>query len=317
MTSPRLYSAAEIIAGMTVPGLLEPMRRAMMSVSQGTAVHPPRFAVPINPDGRMGVMYGAINDPPVHGAKILSLYPGAPAMGLSSHQGYVVLFDSADGRPRAIFDADGLTAMRTAAVTMLATQALARADPRIMTICGAGEQAEWHLRGCLECFPDAHLRLWARRTEAALALRDKFPRSAPIQVIDDLAPALAGADVVHSTTAARTPFLQGMLLEPGQHINLVGASLADSREIDDAGVARLRMFTDSCESATRESGEILGAKETGTVTQDYPVIELGSVLSGAAPGRTAVSEITGYKSHGLIVQDLAAAAAILAVSSSC
>lgn len=311
MTSPRILSAAEITDRMTVPKLLEPLRRAMISVSQGTAVHPPRFAVPINPDGRMGVMYGALGDPAVHGAKILSLYPGAPAMGLSSHQGYVLLFDSADGRPLAIFDADGLTAMRTAAVTMLATQALARPDPRTMTVCGAGEQADWHLRGCLACFPDAHLRLWARRAETARALRARFPTNAAIEVVEDLAAALKGADVIHTTTAAREPFLPGGLLEPGQHINLVGASLADSREIDDAGVARLRMFTDSCESASREAGEILGAKRAGVVEETYPLVEIGAVLAGTAPGRRTDEDITGYKSHGLIVQDLAAAAAIM------
>lgn len=311
MTSPRTFSAAEISDRMTVPGLLGPLRHAMISVSQGTAVHPPRFAVPVNPAGRMGVMYGALGDPAVHGAKILSLYPGAPAMGLSSHQGYVLLFDSTDGRPLGIFDADGLTAMRTAAVTMLATQALACRTPRIMTICGAGEQAEWHLRGCLACFPDADLRLWARRAEAAQALRARFPAEASIEVVHDLATAITGADVIHTTTAARAPFLPGALLEPGQHINLVGASLADSREIDDAGVARLRMFTDSRESASREAGEILGAIRSGVVAKDYPVIEIGAVLSGAVVGRQAKDDITGYKSHGLIVQDLAAAAAVL------
>ncbi|KAA0914940.1 ornithine cyclodeaminase family protein [Aquicoccus porphyridii] len=314
MTAPRIFTAAEITTRIGVADLLQPLRRAMIAVSQGHALHPPRLAVPVNPNGRMGVMYGALSDPPVHGAKILSLYPGAPAMGLSSHQGYVLLFDSTDGRPLAIFDADGLTAMRTATVTMLATQALARPDPGVMTICGAGEQAEWHLRACLACFPNAHLRLWARDPAKARALRAEFAADADrIELVEDLAAALSGADVIHTVTSARTPFLPGALLEPGQHVNLVGASLADSREVDDAAVARLRMFTDSRESASREAGEILGAQEAGVVDQDYPVTELGAILAGDAGGRRSRDEITAYKSHGLIVQDLATAAAILAM----
>ncbi len=314
MIAPRIFSAAEITARIGVADLLEPMRRAMIAVSQGKALHPPRLAVPVNDDGRVGVMYGALSDPPVHGAKILSLYPGAPAMGLSSHQGYVLLFDSTDGRPLAIFDADGLTAMRTAAVTMLATRALARPDPGVMTICGAGEQAEWHLRACLDCFPNAQLRLWARDPAKARALLAEFANERDrIEVVEALGAALSGADVIHTVTSARAAFLPGALLEPGQHLNLVGASLADSREVDDSAVARLRMFTDSCESASREAGEILGAKEAGVVDRDYPVTELGAVLSGDAGGRGSQGEITGYKSHGLIVQDLAAAAAILGI----
>ncbi|WP_372610494.1 ornithine cyclodeaminase family protein [Aquicoccus sp.] len=313
MTPPRIFSADEIAARIDVADLLDPMRRAMIAVSRGQALHPPRFAVPVNDNGRMGVMYGALGDPPLHGAKILSLYPGAPAMGLSSHQGYVLLFDSTDGQPMAIFDADGLTAMRTAAVTMLATRTLARPDPAVMTICGAGEQAEWHLRACLQCFPETRLRLWARRPDAAETLRAKFDASRDrIETIADLDTALSGADVIHTATAARAAFLPGARLEPGQHVNLVGASLADSRELDDAGVARVRMFTDSRESASREAGEIIGAQQAGVIGPDYPVTELGAVLDGMSDGRRSDTEITGYKSHGLIVQDLAAAAAVLA-----
>lgn len=313
MTAPPFFSADRITGLLSVADLIEPMRRAMIAVSRGHALHPPRFAVPVHDHGRMGVMYGALSDPPVHGAKVLSLFPGAAAMGLSSHQGYVMLFDSADGQPLALFDADGLTAMRTAAVTMLATQTLARPDPTVMTICGAGEQAEWHLRASLQCFPETRLRLWARRPDAAEALLSKFDTVHDrIEVIADLESALSGADVIHTVTAAHSAFLPGARLEPGQHVNLVGASLADCRELDDAGVARLRMFTDSRESASREAGEIIGARQAGIIGTDYSVTEIGAVLDGTTHGRKSDAEITGYKSHGLIIQDLAAAAAVLA-----
>jgi ornithine cyclodeaminase/alanine dehydrogenase-like protein (mu-crystallin family) len=247
MTAPPYFSAQDIYSCLSVKDLIAPLGVAMIAVSEGRATHPPRFAAPVNTAGRMGVMYGGLEDPPLHGAKFLSLYPDAPALGLSSHQGFVLLFDSRDGRPIACFDADGITALRTAAASMLASQVLARANPETITICGAGEQAEWHLRASLECFEDADIRIWARRPEAATALRDRDR----ISVEPDLEAAIRGADIIHTATAAREAFLCGAVLEAGQHLNLVGASLADSRELDNEGVGRVSMFTDALESSAR------------------------------------------------------------------
>lgn len=308
MTSPSVFSATDIHAALKPLDLREPLVAAMTAVSQQTAGHPPRFAAPINAQGRMGLMYGYLEDPPVHGAKVLSLFPGAPAVGLSSHQGFVMLFDSRDGRPLAICDADALTALRTAAMTMLATQILARPDPQVITVCGAGEQADWHIRGSLAWFPKAKIRIWARRFDAAQKLAVAFVgASAQVTPLSDLSEAVQGADVIHTVTASTEAFFCGEWLEPGQHINLVGASLADSRELDDAGVARVAMFTDSCESSSRESGEILGAKRAGVIAADYPVAEIGQVIVNPSLGRASDADITAYKSHGLIVQDLVAA----------
>ncbi|EAQ04145.1 ornithine cyclodeaminase/mu-crystallin family protein [Pseudooceanicola batsensis HTCC2597] len=301
----KVITAKQVLGRITVAELVPVMEAAMRDVSSGHALHPPRFAIPINDAGRMGLMYGALRNPPLHGAKVLSLYPDAPKHGLSSHQGFVLLFESDTGRPVAAIEADALTALRTAAVSMLATRALARPDPETFCICGAGEQADLHLQGLLQCFAPREVRIWARRPDAARALAARFP-DAPVRVVEALDRAVAGADVVITATSARQAFLRGADLGPGQHVNLVGASLADSREIDDTGVARMVMFTDSLESSGRESGEILGAKQAGAIAEDYPVSELGAVLSGDATGRTAADQITAYKSHGLIVQDLAA-----------
>lgn len=312
MTSPSMFSAADIHAALEIPDLLGPLKTAMIAVSNQTAGHPPRFAAPINAQGRMGIMYGHLQDPPVHGAKVLSLFPGAPAMGLSSHQGFFMLFDSQNGGPLAICDADALTALRTAAMSMLATQTLARSDPKEITVCGAGEQAEWHIRGSLACFPKAKIRIWARRFDAAQQLAKRFcDHSSQVVAISDLPAAVRGADVIHTVTASKEAFFCGAWLESGQHINLVGASLADTRELDDAGVARVSMFTDSCESSSRESGEILGAKHAGLICEDYTVTEIGQVLSNRHVGRQSDAEITAYKSHGVIVQDLVAAYEVL------
>ncbi len=305
MPNPKFLDAEVISASISMLDLVEPLKEAMIAITQAAATHPPRFAAPLNAAGRIGVMYGSLTNPPIHGAKILSLFPEAPALGLSSHQGFVTLFDSTDGSPLAICDADRITAMRTAMTSMVATRCLARPNPKIITICGAGEQAEWHIRASLLCFEHAEIRLWARNPVAASALRDKFAQDiGQISVIPDLKQAISGTDVIHTTTAAKEAFLPGAFLQAGQHVNLVGASLADSREIDDEGVARVSMFTDSLESASREAGELLGATRTGAISADYPVFELGQALTHNGVGRKFDLEITAYKSHGLIVQDL-------------
>ncbi|WP_158965011.1 ornithine cyclodeaminase family protein [Chachezhania sediminis] len=304
----KVITADQIRATLTVGALIPAIEQAMKEVSAGDALHPPRFAVPINEKGRMALMYGALREPRRHGLKVLSLYPDAPKMGLSSHQGFVVVFDSDTGVPLIAADADALTALRTSAASMLSIRALARPDPKVFAVFGAGEQAEWHIRGALECFAPTEIRLWSRRPEQALHLAAHFPEAAAIlRCVPTLEVAAGGADVLITATAARTAFFPGALLEPGQHLILVGASLADAREVDDEAVARVRMFTDSLESSSRESGEIIDARTAGAIPEDYAVTEIGAVLSDPSLFVRGDGEITAYKSHGLIVQDLAAA----------
>lgn len=314
MTAPRFISSSDIKNNVTVGDLIGPLSEAMIAVAQRRAVHPRRIATDLAGPGKLGVMFGGIATPYVHGAKILSLYPDAPKMGLSSHQGVVVLFDSTDGRPLSILDADTLTAMRTAGISVLATKTLARPNPSTITVCGAGEQASWHVDTFLQTMPEANIRIWARDPVKAETLASCFGQfDDRISVFSDLAEAVSGADVVNTVTASKTAFLPGRLLEPGQHVNLVGASLASAREIDDHGVARLTMFTDAISSSEIESGEIIEARQNGAIDESYKVTELGAVLSGDAPGRESDNQITGYKSHGLIVQDLAAASLVESV----
>lgn len=295
---------AEAIARLGFAAAEAALRPAMIDLSGGRAVVPARSVVALGGGDRLGLMPGAWGG--VHGVKVLSLFPGNPAKGRSSHLGHLLLFDRKTGETIAALEADALTALRTAAMTSLATRALARPGPRRFAILGAGEQAAAHLAAFRALFSPEEIRVWARRPERAAALIEAAaPGPGRLAVAETLEAALAGADVVTAVTAARQPFLRGRLLEPGQHVNLVGASLADQREIDDEGVARARVFTDSRDSASREAGEILGAKASGAIPPDFPIREIGAVLSGAEPGRGGPGEITLYKSHGVIVQDLA------------
>ncbi|MEJ8569928.1 ornithine cyclodeaminase family protein [Microbaculum marinum] len=312
----QVVSGAAIDAALPLADGVEVIEAAMREVSAGRADQPLRWLMPLGGGNGMGVMPGAMRSPAVHGMKLISLYPDNPKRGLPSHLGMMLVFDSQTGMPLAVLDASVLTTRRTAAATVVATRALARPEARVHAILGTGELAEAHVRAFAATMPFAETRIWGRRREAAEALAGRIgDTGGTIRPVVRLEDAVAGADVVTTVTAARTPILFGRDLEPGQHVNLVGASMADAREIDDEGVRRGRVYTDLRASAERQAGELIGAMAAGAVGPEHLVGEIGAVLLGELAGRSAgavgAAEITIYKSHGVAAQDLAYAGAVL------
>lgn len=305
----RNLDAESLAKHLTIAECVQCVRDALVAVSEGDAIQPLRTIMPLGHGNGMGSMPGALINSRVHGIKLTNLYPGNPAQGRSSHLGLMVVFDNATGECIGILDAGLLTAMRTAAASVVATQALARPHPRVFTILGAGEQAEWHVRAFRETFDATEIRIWARNRHKA----ESFAKAAgdDLFVVDDIPSAIAGADVVTTVTGSREAFLAGELLQAGQHVNLVGASMADAREIDDEGVAIGRLFTDSRTSAEHQAGELLGAIESGRVGRDHLLGEVGEVLTGRIAGRLDAADITIFKSHGVIAEDLAVAAYVM------
>jgi ornithine cyclodeaminase/alanine dehydrogenase-like protein (mu-crystallin family) len=304
-------TAEDIFSLLPVDECIDVVEEAMRELSRGRTDQPDRRLMPLGEGNAMGIMPGAMREPAVHGVKILSLYPNNPARGLSSHQGVMLLFDTRQGTPLAALDAAALTAHRTAAATAAATRALSRTDACVLAILGAGEQAEHHLPALMRVRNFATLRLWSRNRANAEALAGRQSEAAvSIQVAASAREAVAGADVIVTVTASHTPILEGAWLEPGQHVNLVGASISSAREIDDEGVARGRFFVDCAAAATTQAGELLGAIGSGMVDRQHVVGEIGTVYDGGITGRRHRDEITIYKSLGTAAQDLAIAHAI-------
>ena len=308
----RIVSGADIDAALPLADGIEAIDVAMREVSSGRTDQPLRWMMPISDGNAMGIMPGAMRSPAVHGVKLISLYPDNPKKGLPSHLGMMLLFDSETGTPLAVVDASVLTTRRTAAATVVATRALARSDAPVHAVIGTGELAGAHIEAFAAARPFAETRVWGRRRDAADALiaRCAGPGGDFI-ACDRIEDAVAGADVVTTVTAATSPILFGRHLEPGQHVNLVGASMANAREIDDDGVARGRAYTDSVASAGQQAGELIGAMASGAIGAGHLLGEIGSVLLGELSGRGGADEITIYKSHGISAQDLAYADAVL------
>jgi ornithine cyclodeaminase len=256
-----------------------------------------------------GALLGEAGEEPLLGLKVITVFPGNHAHGLESHLGVVMLFEGEHGRPVALLEAAAVTAIRTAAVSALATRLLAPPAAGDLAILGAGVQARSHLAALREVRPIRRLRVWsrngenARRFAAEVAERDGLEAVASPSAQE----AVASADLICTVTSAREPVLAGEWLSPGAHVNAVGACTPAARELDSAAVARARLFVDRRESALNEAGDLLIPLREGTVGEDHIRGELGDLLLGRIEGRRDAAEVTLFKSLGLAVEDLAAA----------
>lgn len=289
------------------------MRDALTALSRGDAVLPLRNMVWL-PDrsGLLGLMPGYLGTPRSFGLKVVSVMPGNHGTQYDSHQGVVMLFGIEHGEPLAIMDATAITAIRTAAASAAATDALARADAGDLALIGSGAQARTHLAAMRSVRTLRRVRVWSRnRANAERFARDEAAAAGlAIEVAATGADAVRGADLVCTTTGAKEPVLNGAWLAAGAHVNAVGACFAAFRELDTEAVRRARFYTDCRESCENEAGDFRIPLAEGAITPAHLLGELGDVLLGKVPGRIAPDDVTVYESLGVAVEDLAAAHAI-------
>ena len=254
----------------------------------------------------MGLMPVAqVAGEPAWALKAVTVAKANRARGLDTHQGVMLLFDGLTGLPQAVIDASAITALRTAATSAVATLALARPDVSRVAILGAGTQARAHFEALRLVLPDAEFALWSRSGAASLA--EEMGASA----CADIATALRGADVICTATAADKPLIDPAWLMPGAHINAVGASRPEARELGSDLIAQAELFTDSRLQAATECGEYLLPLAEKRIATDHILAELGEVLAGLHPGRSGREALTVFKSLGTATQDLAAAKLVL------
>lgn len=286
-----VLSEEEVRALLPMDECIEAMDGVLRSLARGELHQPLRFVTrPPDAESLMGFMPAHRGgDESVWSLKEIVIAPGNPARGLDAHQGAVLLHDGETGELRALLNASPVTEIRTAAVSAVATRALARPGARVVAILGGGVQARSHAEAMRAVLPDADVRTWSRGDGGT-----------PEEVLRE-------ADVVCTCTSAREPILQRGWLEAGTHVNAVGASLPTARELDTETMAAASLFVDRRESTLNESGDLLLAG----LGEHHIRAEVGEVLIGAHPGRTDEDELTVFKSLGLAVEDLAAAELIV------
>ena len=278
--------------------LIPAMADALSALSQGRAVLPVRTMVPVAEHG------GFLGSMPAYagaqlGAKLVTFFPNNQA--IPTHHALVVLFRPESGEPLVAMDGRLITEMRTGAVSAVATQRLSRADSTVLAILGSGVQAQSHLEALRLVRDFRDVRVWSPRNA------DAFARRHGVQLAQSAEEAVRGADVVVVATTSRTPVLKGEWLSAGSHINAVGAARPDWRELDDQVLRQAKLYVESREAATSESGDVIAA---GAVFG-----ELGEVIAGTRPGRQSEGEITLFKSVGVAVEDVASAALVYRAAS--
>jgi len=310
----RIIDRQEVAERLTYEACIPIVREAMIAFSSGATRQHLRSIIPLAGGRAFGIMPGALGESSPFGAKLISVYPDNPAMGRQTHQGVVVLFEPVTGEPVCVAHAGEITAIRTAAASAVATDALARRDAHRLAILGCGEQAATHARAIPKVREIREIGVWGRSPERARAFAARMGAELdlPVSAEGDVQRLVGEADVICTVTAAREPILKGAWVRPGTHLNLVGSSAAGPVEVDNELVVRSRFIADSREGVLRQGAEFLKAKEAGLVGDDHIVAEVGQVLAGDIDGRRSDAEITVYKSLGHVVQDLAAAQVLYA-----
>jgi ornithine cyclodeaminase/alanine dehydrogenase-like protein (mu-crystallin family) len=277
---------------LSLPELIAELRPALRAFSAGAVVQPVRTVLPVEPhNGFFGLMPAYAGS---LGAKLVTFYPYN--RDVPTHHALIALFRPETGEPLAVMDGAYITEVRTAAVSAIATDLLARADAAVLCILGSGVQARSHLHALRLVRPFAETRVFSPHNAAV------FAREHGVRACASAEAAVRGADVIVVATGSKQPVLRGDWLSPGAHINAVGACRPDWRELDDAVLGKAWIFVDSVDAARVESGDIIAATT--------PLTELGTLIAQPQLGRRSDAEVTVFKSVGLAVEDLVAAALV-------
>ncbi len=305
----RILSSSQVRQLLSMSECIELMRTTMLATSSGEVNLPLRAVMPVQGSDRfLAQMPGASHELGYYGSKLLSLHANNPAAGLPAIQGLVVLFDAETGKPAAILEGAEITGIRTAAVSGLATQLLAAGNASTCGVYGTGVQAASHIEAMRTVRPVEKVIVWGRNPEKAEAFVRQQKAKLDIEIMATSDPAEAAqCEVLCTVTSAEEPILLGEWINPGTHINLVGAHSLTAREADSDLVAKSVVYVDSMESLRKEGGDIMIPLEEGVIDESNIKGELGQLLAGDIEGRVegdSDGQITIYKSHGIFMQDL-------------
>ena len=291
--APIMLNEEEIRKRLRMEDLIPAIADALRDLSTGTVLQPLRTVLSISPhNGFLGVMPASGR---ALGAKLVTFYPQNKEV--PTHHAMILLFRPETGEPLAVMDGRLITEMRTAAVSAVATKLLARTEAKTLTILGSGVQARSHLEALQRVRSFIEVRVCSPRNA------ERFARAFNVRSVHSTEEAVRGADVIVVATSAITPVLRGEWLAPGAHINAVGATRPNWRELDDEVLSRSTIYVESREPALKESGDVIAAGKD--------LIEIGEVIAGKETGRKSDDQITLFKSVGVAAEDIAAAELVL------
>jgi ornithine cyclodeaminase/alanine dehydrogenase-like protein (mu-crystallin family) len=294
---------------LTMRECVDLMTDTLATLAKGEAVQPLRTMMRIPDAGILGMMPAYVTPSKSLGIKVLTVFHANHGTEYDSHQGAVLFFEGDHGSLKAVLDASAVTAIRTAAVSGVATKLLARPDASDLAILGAGVQALTHLEAMRVVRPITRVRVWNRTAEqaTAFAARESKRHGIPVEAVPTVEAAVRGAHIICTTTASKEPVLKGEWLASGGHINAAGSSVAATRELDTRAMVRSRLYVDRRESTLNEAGDFLIPKKEGAIGDDHIRGEIGELILGRVRGRQGLDDITLFKSLGIGVEDVASA----------
>lgn len=305
----RLLTADQVAGLLPMDDLIDAMEDALRRFSSGEIVQPIRTVLPLGERELFAVMPASIPDPAAFGAKLVTVFGRNAAVGLPTHLAAICLFNPATGALIALMDGRHITDARTAAVSAVSADALAREVTAVMAIIGSGAQARSHLEAMEHVFELSEVRVWSPTPEHQAAFIDEMAAASHARLVstDSAKQAVGGADLVVLATSSSEPVVQNEWIKAGAHVVSVGACRPHQREMDPALIRRGRLFVDSCAAALVESGDVVLGITEGHFKASHIAGELGEVLAGAVEGRRSPSDVTIFKSLGLAVEDIVAA----------
>jgi alanine dehydrogenase len=271
---------------------------------------PVRLVVPLPQiDGRITSMPGFLNEDQALGMKVVTYFHNNPKQNLPSILATIMLFSSETGKMIAVMDGSYITAIRTACASAMASKVLSNPSASVLGVLGAGVQAKAHIMAVARVRKIRTIKIYSPSGKSASRIKQELESKleVTIEVANSAEEAVRGADIIVTATTAKQPILSAQWLKPGAHINAVGSHRPDLRELDGSTMARSKVFVDSREAIMAECGDILLALAEKSITADHVQVEIGEVLAGTKPGRTAAEEVTLYKSVGIAIQDVATA----------
>ncbi len=300
-------SGADIKDSLQWPALVGALREMFRRGCEMPPRHHHKIKVAGEPDATLLLM-PAWTPGGYLGTKILNLFPGNTERGLPSISGNYLLSSAKTGEMLALIDGGELTATRTAAASALAASYLARTDARHLLVVGTGRLAPLLASAIVSQRPIETVTVWGRARDKADALaRSLTDQGMNAQATDDLQTAVGSADIVSCATMTDEPLILGEWLQPGAHVDLVGAYTPAMREADDEVVRRATVFVDTRAGASKEAGDIVIPLATGVLSMEGIAADLYDLCRGEHPGRSNEQEITMFKSVGVALEDLAAA----------
>ncbi|MGH7598268.1 MAG: ornithine cyclodeaminase family protein [bacterium] len=305
-----IVNQSEVAQWLPMHECMDVMAEALKMLAAGKTILPLRPIMWLPEKiGALGMMPAYVQDLNAMGLKVLTIFPGNHGTPYDSHQGAVLLFEAKHGCLLAVIDATEITAIRTAAVSGVATKILAREDAHDLAILGAGTQARTHLEAMLLARKITRVRVWSRNADHTRQFAERESRRLGIAIepMETAREAVVEADIICTTTAADEPVVLGAWIKNGAHLNAVGACVPTARELDTAAMLKSRLFVDRRESALNEAGDFIIAKKEGALDDNHIRGELGEILLGQVQGRASAEEITLFKSLGLAIEDLASA----------